>query len=72
MHHADGLCRNTVNMLLQNNFTSKIILSQNTDEHIQAIKKMLKTKSYENYIIKNKVIWKCDSGQIFIVVPDEM
>lgn len=38
MRHVDTLNRNLVCMLIHDRFNSKIVQSQNTDKHIQAIK----------------------------------
>lgn len=56
---CDALSRNPVCIIIHDSFNSKIIESQNTDEHIQAIKVILKTKLYDKYFRLKDSLYKC-------------
>lgn len=70
MQHVDALSRMyVINMPgLLHNFQR----AQNTDDHIQAIREVLKVKPYEDYVIHNKLLCKFNDFNYKIVVPAEM
>lgn len=72
MRHVDALSRNPVCMVIQDSFTQRIIESQNTDEHIKIIKEVIKTTPYDDYLIRNNILYKCKNGVDLLVVPTDM
>ena len=72
MRHVDALSRNPICMIIQDSTILKITQAQETDEHIKAIKEILQNKPYDDYLIKNNVLYKCVNGNDLLVVPEEM
>lgn len=72
MKHVDALSRNAIVMITQDSLTHKIIQAQETDEHVKAIKEILKSKPFDGYLTKNGVLYKCVNGNDVLVVPEEM
>ena len=52
-------------------FTLKIIGAQSTDDQIKTIKEILQTKAYDDYFLKNNVLFKICNGFDLLVVPDD-
>lgn len=44
-------------MVIHVSFDSEIAHLQNTGKHIEAIQEILNTKQYDNYILKNDVLY---------------
>lgn len=71
MKHVDALSRNAV-MVVRNSLTDEIMEMQNKDELILTIKKLLETQEYEDYNMKNGVLFKFVAGKDVLVVPTSL
>ncbi|GFY68576.1 hypothetical protein TNIN_483831 [Trichonephila inaurata madagascariensis] len=73
MAHVDALSRIQV---LTNQCTDSIVHrikeSQELDPHILSIKSLLQNGPYDNYCIKNNILYKFIDGAEVLVIPDEM
>ncbi|GFY77952.1 hypothetical protein TNIN_250031 [Trichonephila inaurata madagascariensis] len=73
MAHVDALSRIQV---LTNQCTDSIVHrikeSQELDPHILSIKSRLQNGPYDNYCIKNNILYKFIDGAEVLVIPDEM
>ncbi|GFX54439.1 transposon Tf2-6 polyprotein [Trichonephila clavipes] len=73
MAHVDALSRIQV---LTNQCTDYIVHrikeSQELDPHILSIKALLQNGPYDNYCIKNNILYKFIDGAEVLVIPDEM
>lgn len=72
MRSVAALSRNSLCMIIQNSFISKIIQSRNIDKHTLAIKEILKTKSYDNCLLMHNFLYKSNKGLNLVVVHDKM
>ncbi|GFW04182.1 transposon Tf2-11 polyprotein [Trichonephila clavipes] len=72
MAHVDALSRPPHCMLIQNSVHLQFLKAQQADEQITTIKTLLETKPHDNYIVKNKLLYKTVNGTDLLVVPDEM
>lgn len=72
MRSVAALSRNSLCMIIQNIFISKIIQSQNIDKHTLAIKEILKTESYDNCLLIHNFLYKSHKGLDVVVVHDKM
>ncbi|GFV72315.1 transposon Ty3-I Gag-Pol polyprotein [Trichonephila clavipes] len=72
MAHVDALSRPPHCMLIQNSVPLQFLKAQQADDQISAIKTLLETTSHDNYIVKNKLLYKTVNGTNLLVVPDEM
>ena len=59
-------------MIVHDPLTRKIIQAQATDDHIQAIKQIVITRPYVDYVLKNDVLHKLYYGVDLLVVCDDM
>ncbi|GFU92065.1 transposon Tf2-6 polyprotein [Trichonephila clavipes] len=59
-------------MLIQNSVHLQFLKAQQADDQITAIKTLLETTPHDNYIVKNKLLYKTVNGTDLLVVPDEM
>lgn len=73
MKHVDSLSRYPV-MTISNkdNVVIKITNAQENDPELRAIKEVLKSKPYDDYLIRNNVLYKYKDGRELFVVPHEM
>ncbi|GFX95030.1 hypothetical protein TNCV_3046621 [Trichonephila clavipes] len=73
MAHVDALSRIQV---LTNQYNDSIVHrikeSQELDPHILSIKALLQKGPYDNYCIKNNILYKFIDGAEVLVIPDEM
>ncbi|GFW78147.1 transposon Tf2-11 polyprotein [Trichonephila clavipes] len=73
MAHVNALSRIQV---LTNQCTDSIVHrikeSQELDPHILSIKALLQNAPYDNYCIKNNILYKFIDGAEVLVIPDEM
>ncbi|GFY24540.1 transposon Tf2-11 polyprotein [Trichonephila clavipes] len=73
MAHVDALSRIQV---LTNQCTDSIVHrikeSQELDPHILSIKALLQNGPYDNYCVKNNILYKFIDGAEVLVIPDEM
>lgn len=72
MAHVDALSRAPLCMVVQDSVHLQLLKAQQTDEHIKTIVTLLQTAPHDDYIIKNKLLYKTINGVDLIVVPDEM
>ncbi|GFV81047.1 hypothetical protein TNCV_2270311 [Trichonephila clavipes] len=72
MAHVDALGRPPHCMLIQNSIHLQFLKAQQADDHITAIKTLLETTPHDNYIVKNKLLYKTVNGTDLLVVPDEI
>ncbi|GFU92096.1 transposon Ty3-I Gag-Pol polyprotein [Trichonephila clavipes] len=59
-------------MLIQNSVHLQFLKAQQADDQITTIKTLLETTPHDNYIVKNKLLYKTVNGIDLLVVPDEM
>ena len=71
MQHVDALSRLPV-MIIADSITTKIQTAQEQDEHIQAIKKILRNNPHEDYILNNDILYKQSNQQDLLVIPDKL
>ena len=71
MAHVDALSRNPC-YIIQDSVTLQIRNAQMTDEHITTIKTLLLKAPYDNYIVKNDLLFKNIDGRDLLVVPADM
>ncbi|GFY78941.1 retrovirus-related Pol polyprotein from transposon 17.6 [Trichonephila inaurata madagascariensis] len=73
MAHVEALSRIQV---LTNQCTDSIVRrikeSQELDPHILSIKALLQNGPYDNYFIKNNILYKFIDGAEVLVIPDKM
>ncbi|GFV97549.1 hypothetical protein TNCV_2040571 [Trichonephila clavipes] len=72
MAHVDALSRPAHCMLIQNSVHLQFLKAQQADDQITTIKTLLETTPHDNYIVKNKLLYKTVNGTDLLVVPDEM
>ncbi|GFV89032.1 transposon Ty3-I Gag-Pol polyprotein [Trichonephila clavipes] len=72
MTHVDALSRPPHCMLIQNSAHLQFLKPQQADDQITTIKTLLETTPHDNYIVKNKLLYKTVNGTDLLVVPDEM
>ncbi|GFX80939.1 transposon Tf2-9 polyprotein [Trichonephila clavipes] len=72
MAHVDALSRPPHCMLIQNSVHLQFLKAEQADDQITAIKTLLETRPHDNYIVKNKLLYKTVNGTDLLVVPDEM
>ncbi|GFX82763.1 retrovirus-related Pol polyprotein from transposon 17.6 [Trichonephila clavipes] len=72
MAHVDALSRPPHCMLIQNSVHLQFFKAQQTDDQITTIKTLVETKPHDNYIVKNKLLYKTVNDTDLLVVPDEM
>ncbi|GFW38561.1 transposon Tf2-9 polyprotein [Trichonephila clavipes] len=69
---VDALSRPPHCMLIQNSVHLQFLKAQQADDQITTIKTLLETTPHDNYIVKNKLLYKTVNGTDLLVVPDEM
>ncbi|GFV95734.1 retrovirus-related Pol polyprotein from transposon 412 [Trichonephila clavipes] len=69
---VDALSRRPHCMLIQYSVQLQFLKAQQADDQITAIKTLLETTPQDNYIVKNKLLYKTVNGTDLLVVPDEM
>lgn len=78
MSHVDALSRYPVVMTMTNTLMEeagvieRLKRAQEADEHILAVKKILSTEDYEDFFIKNGILYKFENGRELIVAPKAM
>ncbi|GFY21283.1 transposon Ty3-I Gag-Pol polyprotein [Trichonephila clavipes] len=72
MAHVDALSRPPHCMLIQNSVHLQFLKAQQADDQITMIKTLVETTPHDNYIVKNKLLYKTVNGTDLLVVPDEM
>ena len=71
MRHADALSRNIVGVMV-NKVTIQIEKMQQDDEKIRAILKVLEKQPFDDYFVRNNVLYKIKNGIELIVIPKKM
>ncbi|GFS73739.1 retrovirus-related Pol polyprotein from transposon 17.6 [Trichonephila clavipes] len=72
MAHVDALSRPPHCMLIQNSVHLQFLKAQQADDQITTIKTLLETTPHDNYIVKNKLLYKTVNDTDLLVVLDEM
>lgn len=77
MMHVDALSRYPVVMVMQDilredGITERLKKAQDRDDYIKAIKKISATEEYQNFFLRNDVLYKYENGIELIVVPKSM
>ncbi|GFX73458.1 transposon Ty3-I Gag-Pol polyprotein [Trichonephila clavipes] len=72
MVHVDAFSRSPHCRLMQNSVHFQFLKAQQVDDQITAIKTLLEATLHDNYIVKNKLLYKTVNGTDLLVVPDEM
>lgn len=70
MKHVDSLSRNAIMIIsAEENLATRIKSLQQQDDDLQHVFKILETQPYQNYLIRNGVLYKFDNGYELLVVP---
>lgn len=70
MRHVDSLSRNAIMMIsAEENLISKIKSLQRDDDELRHVLKILETQPYQNFVLRNGVLYKYDNGLELLVVP---
>ncbi|GFS66998.1 hypothetical protein TNCV_2527861 [Trichonephila clavipes] len=73
MAHVDALSRiQVLTNQCNDSIVHRIKESQELDPHILSIKAILQNGPYDNYCIKNNILYKFIDGAEVLVIPDEM
>ncbi|GFV91362.1 transposon Tf2-9 polyprotein [Trichonephila clavipes] len=73
MAHVDALSRiQVLTNQCNDSIVHRIKESQELDPHILSIKALLQKGPYDNYCIKNNILYKFIDGAEVLVIPDEM
>ncbi|GFS62413.1 hypothetical protein TNCV_1262171 [Trichonephila clavipes] len=73
MAHVDALSRiQVLTNQCNDSIVHRIKESQELDPHILSIKALLQKGPYDNYCIKNNILYKFIDGAKVLVIPDEM
>ncbi|GFU23173.1 hypothetical protein TNCV_3516081 [Trichonephila clavipes] len=72
MAHVDALSRPPHCMLIRNSVHLQFLKAQQADDQITPINTLLEATSHDNYIVKNKFLYKTVNCTDLLVVPDEM
>ncbi|GFX09530.1 retrovirus-related Pol polyprotein from transposon 297 [Trichonephila clavipes] len=73
MAHVDALSRiQVLTNQCNDSIVHRIKESQELDPHILSIKALLQNGPYDNYCIKNNILYKFIDGAEVLVIPDEM
>lgn len=72
MGHVDALSRYTVMTFEVDSSILQVLKAQKQDTEIKAILEILKDRPYEDYLLKNNVLFKLINNQELLVVPRSM
>ncbi|GFS95712.1 retrovirus-related Pol polyprotein from transposon gypsy [Trichonephila clavipes] len=72
MQHVDALSRHPVMLVTSDELTYSIVNSQETDENIRNIKKLLPSSKTSEFILNDNVLFKISENQELLVVPEMM
>jgi len=73
LKHVDALSRYPVTMIeAAHDITPKIRRAQESDETIKNIKQRLEKGPYQDYILRNQIVYKQSQGRELIMVPSSM
>lgn len=77
MAHVDALSRCPEVRVYQiskqeDGLLQRLKLAQKEDDYIQAIRKICQKEDYQDFVVKNNILYKYDSGLDLIVVPKRM
>lgn len=70
MKHVDALSR--INVIQTPSLKHQLRQAQEDDDHVQAIKEILKVKQYDDYVIYNELLCRYADSAYQIVVPKKM
>ena len=71
MPHVDALSRNPI-MFINTSIVKNISERQDEDDRIKAIKEILKKQPYEDYLLKDNVLYIIKDNQELLVLPERM
>lgn len=72
MRHADALSRNAISLIIKTEVSDRIKSLQQEDEKIKVIMELLKTTSYDTYVIEHGLLHKHHDGKSLLVIPRKM
>lgn len=72
MKHADALSRNPVMVVIGSNVIPQIKRAQNVDEEIRAVKNRLEEAPYEDFLLRNGLVYKHVNGYKLLMAPKSM
>ncbi|XP_039312411.1 uncharacterized protein LOC120359338 [Solenopsis invicta] len=72
IRHVDALSRYPVMNIVENSISVKIKEAQRNDSELKAIIEVLKHKAYDDYLLRNDVLYKYKDGQELLVPPKSM
>lgn len=68
MKHVDTLSRYPV-LIVQSELRARLQKAQQSDEHLKAVREILKERQYENFKIVGDLLYKHTNGQDLLVLP---
>jgi len=73
MKHVDTLSRYPIMVISsEDNIVVKLTKAQKNDPELRAIMEVLKEKSYNDYFLRNDILYKYKDGRELLVVPQDM
>lgn len=78
MAHVDALSRYPIVMSINDlisqevGITKRLKIAQEHDEHIGALRKIVSNEPYQDFMMKNDILYKYNDGLELVVVPESM
>ena len=72
MKHVDALSRRPIMEMASLGIVAQVKRCQDEDGEIRAIKEILKTASYQDYVMKNDILYRFVKGRELLVIPSAM
>lgn len=73
MRHVDTLSRYPVMAIsIEDNIVIRVTNTQKNDPELRAIIEVLKEKAYDDYLLRNDVLYKYKDGRELLVIPRDM
>lgn len=69
MRHVDSLSRNPIFLVEVNRSLSNICDAQKADNGLKAFREILKERPYQNYLLKNDMLYKLHDSNEILVIP---
>lgn len=74
MKHVDALSRYPINVITRSGtaISTTIKNAQMTDKHLKTVRAVLEKGPYQDFIMKNEVLYKMHNGRELLVIPKKM
>lgn len=74
MKHVDALSRYPINVITRSgtSISTAIKNAQQTDEHLKTVRAVLEKGSYQDFLMKNDILYKMHNGRELLVIPKKM